>query len=92
MSQMDVCDSGGIDFEARVSAQRPNAGALLRFVRLLDRLIAAYAEHLERRQTMALLRKMSDSQLCDIGFDPTAVFGERIGTIGEVHGDRFHGL
>ena len=91
MSQMDVCDNGRvIDFESRVSA-RPGNG-ILSLVRAAHWVVAGFAEWRERRRTMEILRQLSDSQLCDIGFDPAAVFGERIGTIDEVHGDRFHGL
>ena len=90
MTQIDVCDSSAVDFEARVSARHGNT--LLSLVRAADRLIAAFAARQERRRTMKLLTRLSDCQLRDIGIDPAALYGERIGTLDEVHGDRFHGL
>ena len=90
MSQIDVCDSHVMDFEGRVSARRPSME--LSFVRAVDRLIAVLAAWREKRRTIEMLTRLSDCQLRDIGIDPAALYGERVGTIGEVHGDRFHGL
>jgi len=89
MSQIDVCDNHILNFEVSRAAQRD---PLLALVRALDRIVTAYAAWREKRRTMALLTRLSDCQLRDIGIDPVALYGERIGTIGEVHGDRFHGL
>ncbi len=91
MSQIDVCDNGRvIEFESRVSARPGNN--ISSFVRAAHWVIGGFAEWRQRRRTMEMLRQLSDKELCDIGFDPAAVFGERVGTIGEVHGDRFHGF
>lgn len=90
MSQIDVCDNHTLNFE--VSRATPRLDPLLALVRALDRIVTAYAARREKRRTMALLTRLSDCQLRDIGIDPVALYGERIGTIDEVHGDRFHGL
>ncbi len=88
MSQMDVCDNHTLMMEL---PRERHADPLLRLARAIDRMISAYATERERRHTNAMLRKLSDRELRDIGIDPAGLYGERVGTIGEVHGDRFHG-
>jgi uncharacterized protein YjiS (DUF1127 family) len=90
MSQIDVCDNHTLNFEASRPAKRLDP--LPAMARGLDRIVTAYVARREKRRTLAILTKLSDCQLRDIGIDPAAIFGERIGTIDEVHGDRFHGL
>jgi uncharacterized protein YjiS (DUF1127 family) len=90
MSHIDVCDGKVVDFETRIGAFPGNR--VLGAVRLLSDLPATVAAYIERRRTMALLRRMTDHQLCDIGFDPDSVFAERLGRPGGGRGDYFHGL
>ncbi len=90
MSQINVCDNQALDFERRAGARRP--GTLPGFVRSAGRVIAVFAAWQRKRRTRQILTRLSDCQLRDIGIDPTAFYGERVGSIDEVHGDRFHGL
>ncbi len=52
----------------------------------------AWRNHREARRTLRLLQAMDARTLRDMGFEPAEIYGSRLGTIGEIHGDAWKGL
>lgn len=66
--------------------------ALSRLWQTCSRLWQTWLNHREARRTLHMLRNLDARTLRDMGFEPAEIYGTRLGTIGEIHGDAWKGL
>ncbi|HWA18886.1 MAG TPA: DUF1127 domain-containing protein [Devosia sp.] len=51
-----------------------------------------WTKHRDTRRTLHYLRQADTRTLRDMGFEPAEIYGSRLGSIGEIHGDAWKGL
>lgn len=84
---MSTIEIGGFTARKSRNEARPRALAAA-----LAGLWSRYLKRRADRRTLRQLRRLDARTLRDMGFEPAEIYGTRIGTIGEIHGDAWKGL
>jgi uncharacterized protein YjiS (DUF1127 family) len=59
---------------------------------LLSILWSSWRQQQADRATLVRLQALDERTLTDMGFEPAEIYGARMGTVAEVHGDAWKGL